>query len=70
MRLTAHQRACLDVLESEPKRGFDLAELARRLDTSPQGAVATAASLRRRGLAARFVGGIYPQRVHYQAEGE
>lgn len=65
-RLTDMQRALLAVLESEPNRGFDLDELARRLETSPQGACMTAASLCRRGLVDRFVGGVLRQRVHYQ----
>lgn len=72
-RLTAQQRAALDVLEAEPRRGFDCDELARRLSDragSPiprEGAATTAASLVRRGLAVRFVGGVGRQRVHFQA---
>lgn len=65
--LSARQSELLDLLQAEPRRGFDLAELAHRLSTSPEGAAKTAASLRRRGLADRFVGGVGRQRVHYQA---
>lgn len=65
--LSARQRAALEVLRSAPNRGFDLAELAKRLETSTHGAAATMASLRRHGFADRFIGGVGPQRVHYQA---
>lgn len=67
MALTTKQRLLRDVLVSEPGRGFDLAELARLTDTSPEGAAATAASLVRHGYAVRFVGGVGRQRTHYQA---
>lgn len=65
--LTKRQREALAVLHSDRRRGFDLAELAQRLDTSPEGAAQTAASLARNGFAVRFVGGVGRQRVHYQA---
>lgn len=65
--LTGKQRAVLDVLLSEPRRGFDLEEIARRADTSPEGAARTASSLAKHGFAVRFVGGVGPQRVHYQS---
>jgi DNA-binding MarR family transcriptional regulator len=65
--LTKKQRLALDVLRSEPNRGFDLTELARHLDTSPEGAARSVASLWHRGLAHRFMGGVGRQRVHYQA---
>lgn len=66
-QMTANMRKALEVLESEPRRGFDLAELARRLETSREGAAKTCSALVRHGLAVRFVGGVVPQRVHYQA---
>lgn len=67
--MTPRQKELLSILRSEP-RGFDRDELARRLDTSVEGVGQTAASLVRRGLAVRFVGGVGPQRVHWQAAGE
>ena len=66
--LTVKQRALLEVLRSDVCRGFDLAELSRRLDAPSEGLSRTAGSLIRRGLAIRFIGGVGPrQRVHYQA---
>lgn len=64
--MTTQQRAALDVLRAED-RGYDADELARRLDTSPEGAARTAASLVRRGLVGRFRGGVGRQRVHWYA---
>jgi DNA-binding MarR family transcriptional regulator len=64
--MTANQRAMLALLGSEPRRGFDASELARRLGTSTHGAARTAASLVRRGYVDRFVGGVGIQRVHWQ----
>lgn len=64
--LTERQRRVLDVLRSQPNAGFDLASLSERVGTSPEGAARTASSLVRRGLVVRFVGGVGPQRVHYQ----
>lgn len=65
--LTKHQRAVLGVLQFEPTRGFDLDEIAKRAGTSPEGAARTASSLAKHGFAVRFVGGVGPQRVHYQS---
>lgn len=66
--LSKRQWDLLRILESEPRRGFDLPELAGKLETSPEGAASTAASLLRRELVDRFVGGVGRQRVHYQAK--
>lgn len=65
-RFTATQQALLDVLDAEPRRGFDLAELADRLGTSEQGAAMTASSLVRRRLVVRFVAGGH-RRTHFQS---
>lgn len=66
-RFTAPQQALLAVLDAEPRRGFDLAELADKLGVSEQGAAMTASSLLRRRLVVRFVGGVGRQRVHFQS---
>ena len=65
-RLTHAQQHLLDTLWTAPNRGFDCDELARLTETTPQGAARTASSLVRRGLVDRFVGGVGPQRVHFQ----
>lgn len=74
-RLTARQERALEVLRSAvtPGRGYhglDLAELAKQLGTSPEGAAMTCSSLARRGLAEAFHGGVGRRRMHYQATGE
>jgi DNA-binding IscR family transcriptional regulator len=66
-RLTPKQRAMLDLLRTEPDRGFDLIELCHRLDVPWQGASRTGSSLTRRGLAVSFLGGVGGWRVHYQS---
>lgn len=66
IRLSAKQRRLLGILAAHPDRGFDCAELAAQMDTSPQGVAQTAASLVRHGHVIRFVGGGVPQRTHYQ----
>ena len=67
MKLTEKQSRALALLNSEPGRGFDLAELARRLNAPPNGLSRTLGSLIDRGLVERYRGGVGRTRMHYQA---
>lgn len=65
-KLSAQQKACLATLQASGKRrqAFSPGMLATLLDTSKEGAAATASSLVRRGLAERAKDS---GRVYYRA---
>lgn len=65
--LTRRQLAALDVLRAQAPAGVDVEHLATALGTTREGAAQTAASLVRRGLAERWIGGVGRQRVHYSS---
>lgn len=64
MTLSKKQRAALDYLRDSRPAPVNTISLARILDTTPEGAVMTASSLVRQGLARRVRVRGY---VHYEA---